>query len=337
MNSISEDYPFAFVDPKSVELFNLATKVARADIPVMITGPSGVGKEVLARVIHETSNRSDKPFIAINCAAIPEQLVESTLFGHERGAFTGANGRSKGFFEEANFGTMFLDEIGEMPTNLQSKMLRVLQEKEIYRIGATKALPIDIRIISATNINISEYIDKKYFREDLYYRLSGFVLEIKKLNERVLDIEPLARIFIQKHSNGERIDLSRSALEKLKHHSWPGNVRELENVIFRSLILRDDYVIEDKHIVFDQNTQYQKDNISESIEKYRNTNNDSLSFSNRNDEKHELNIILSALKESENRLEAANRLGISTRTLRLKLQNFRDLGFQVPQTYARKV
>lgn len=337
MNSISEDYPFAFVDPKSVELFNLATKVARADIPVMITGPSGVGKEVLARVIHETSNRSDKPFIAINCAAIPEQLVESTLFGHERGAFTGANGRSKGFFEEANFGTMFLDEIGEMPTNLQSKMLRVLQEKEIYRIGATKALPIDIRIISATNINISEYIEKKYFREDLYYRLSGFVLEIKKLNERVLDIEPLARIFIQKHSNGERIDLSRSALEKLKHHSWPGNVRELENVIFRSLILRDDYVIEDKHIVFDQNTQYQKDNISESIEKYRNTNNDSLSFSNRNDEKHELNIILSALKESENRLEAANRLGISTRTLRLKLQNFRDLGFQVPQTYARKV
>ena len=337
MNSISEDYPFAFVDPKSVELFNLATKVARADIPVMITGPSGVGKEVLARVIHETSNRSDKPFIAINCAAIPEQLVESTLFGHERGAFTGANGRSKGFFEEANFGTMFLDEIGEMPTNLQSKMLRVLQEKEIYRIGATKALPIDIRIISATNINISEYIDKKYFREDLYYRLSGFVLEIKKLNERVLDIEPLARIFIQKHSNGEKIDLSRNALEKLKHHSWPGNVRELENVIFRSLILRDDYVIEDKHIVFDQNTQYQKDNISESIEKYRNTNNDSLSFSNRNDEKHELNIILSALKESENRLEAANRLGISTRTLRLKLQNFRDLGFQVPQTYARKV
>ena len=337
MNSISEDYPFAFVDPKSVELFNLATKVAKADIPVMITGPSGVGKEVLARVIHETSNRSDKPFIAINCAAIPEQLVESTLFGHERGAFTGANGRSKGFFEEANFGTMFLDEIGEMPTNLQSKMLRVLQEKEIYRIGATKALPIDIRIISATNINISEYIDKKYFREDLYYRLSGFVLEIKKLNERVLDIEPLARIFIQKHSNGERIDLSRNALEKLKHHSWPGNVRELENVIFRSLILRDDYVIEDKHIVFDQNTQYQKDNISESIEKYRNTNNDSLSFSNRNDEKHELNIILSALKESENRLEAANRLGISTRTLRLKLQNFRDLGFQVPQTYARKV
>ena len=337
MNSISEDYPFAFVDPKSVELFNLATKVARADIPVMITGPSGVGKEVLARVIHETSNRSDKPFIAINCAAIPEQLVESTLFGHERGAFTGANGRSKGFFEEANFGTMFLDEIGEMPTNLQSKMLRVLQEKEIYRIGATKALPIDIRIISATNINISEYIDKKYFREDLYYRLSGFVLEIKKLNERVLDIEPLARIFIQKHSNGERIDLSRSALEKLKHHSWPGNVRELENVIFRSLILRDDYVIEDKHIVFDQNTQYQKDNISESIGKYINTNNESLSLSNRNDEKHELNIILSALKESENRLEAANRLGISTRTLRLKLQNFRDLGFQVPQTYARKV
>ncbi len=337
MNSISEDYPFAFVDPKSVELFNLATKVARADIPVMITGPSGVGKEVLARVIHESSNRSAKPFIAINCAAIPEQLVESTLFGHEKGAFTGANGKSKGFFEEANYGTIFLDEIGEMPTNLQSKMLRVLQEKEIYRIGATKALPIDIRIISATNINISEYIDQKYFREDLYYRLSGFVLEIKKLNERVLDIEPLARIFIQKHSNGSRVELSRGALEKLQGHFWPGNVRELENVMFRSLILRDENIIEEKHIVFDQNTQYQKDSISKSIDKYRITHNDSFFSNSRNNNEHELGVILSALKDSENRLEAANRLGISTRTLRLKLQNFRDLGFQVPQTYVRKI
>jgi len=337
MNSISEDYPFAFVDPKSVELFNLATKVARADIPVMITGPSGVGKEVLARVIHESSNRSEKPFIAINCAAIPDQLVESTLFGHEKGAFTGANGKSRGFFEEANYGTIFLDEIGEMPTNLQSKMLRVLQEKEIYRIGATKALPIDIRVISATNINISEYISQKYFREDLYYRLSGFVLEIKKLNERVLDIEPLARIFIQKHSNGKRVDLSRSALEKLKGHFWPGNVRELENVIFRALILRDESIIEEKHIVFDQNTQYRKDSISQSIEEYRYKNIYNSSVNNRNSDEHELDIILSALRDSENRLEAANRLGISTRTLRLKLQNFRDLGFQVPQTYARKI
>jgi two-component system response regulator FlrC len=337
MNSISEDYPFAFVDPKSVELFNLATKVARADIPVMITGPSGVGKEVLARVIHESSNRSEKPFIAINCAAIPDQLVESTLFGHEKGAFTGANGKSRGFFEEANYGTIFLDEIGEMPTNLQSKMLRVLQEKEIYRIGATKALPIDIRVISATNINISEYIGQKYFREDLYYRLSGFVLEIKKLNERVLDIEPLARIFIQKHSNGKRVDLSRSALEKLKGHFWPGNVRELENVIFRALILRDESIIEEKHIVFDQNTQYRKDSISQSIEEYRYKNIYNSSVNNRNSDEHELDIILSALRDSENRLEAANRLGISTRTLRLKLQNFRDLGFQVPQTYARKI
>jgi len=337
MNSISEDYPFAFVDPKSVELFNLATKVARADIPVMITGPSGVGKEVLARVIHESSNRSEKPFIAINCAAIPDQLVESTLFGHEKGAFTGANGKSRGFFEEANYGTIFLDEIGEMPTNLQSKMLRVLQEKEIYRIGATKALPIDIRVISATNINIREYIGQKYFREDLYYRLSGFVLEIKKLNERVLDIEPLARIFIQKHSNGKRVDLSRSALEKLKGHFWPGNVRELENVIFRALILRDESIIEEKHIVFDQNTQYRKDSISQSIEEYRYKNIYNSSVNNRNNDEHELDIILSALRDSENRLEAANRLGISTRTLRLKLQNFRDLGFQVPQTYARKI
>ena len=155
MTSIADDYPFVFVDAESVRLFDLASKVAKSDVQVLITGPSGAGKEVLARVVHESSGRSSYPFVALNCAAIPESLVEDTLFGHEKGAFTGANQINKGFFEEAHGGTLFLDEIGEMPKNLQSKLLRVLQEKQIYRVGATKPIDVNVRIVSATNVNIS--------------------------------------------------------------------------------------------------------------------------------------------------------------------------------------
>ena len=164
MSHITDDYPFVFVDPESVKLFELATKVAKTEIPAMITGPSGTGKEVLAKVLHESSNRSNFPFVALNCAAIPDNLVEDTLFGHEKGAFTGAHQVNKGFFEEAKGGTLFLDEIGEMPIALQSKLLRVLQEKQIYRVGATKPIDVDVRIISATNINIKESIRRNFNR-----------------------------------------------------------------------------------------------------------------------------------------------------------------------------
>jgi len=313
MNKITEDYPFVFVDPKSVELFNLALKVAKVDIPVLITGPSGVGKEVLARVIHESSQRSDKPFIAINCAAIPDNLVEDSLFGHERGAFTGANAVSKGFFEEANNGTIFLDEIGEMPINLQSKLLRVLQEQEIYRVGATKPISINTRIISATNINIADSIKHKSFREDLYFRLSGFVLEILNLASRREDVE------------------------KLYSHTWPGNVRELENTIFRSFILKEKNIVDHNHIIFDKLTSL---NASVSSSIISHALNGRSNFSEQmliNSNNSELCNILSALQKSENREQAARELGMSTRTLRLKLKNFRDEGYEVPRSYARKI
>ena len=220
---MTDDYPFVFVDKESVRLFDLASKVAKSDVQVLITGPSGAGKEVLARVVHESSKRSNFPFIALNCAAIPENLVEDTLFGHEKGAFTGATQINKGFFEEAHGGTLFLDEIGEMPKNLQSKLLRVLQEKQIYRVGATKPIEVNVRILSATNINIKSAIKNKEFREDLYFRLGGFVLNIKELAQRPGDIEPLARIFIQKHSNDSPIVISQNAVRKLLAHDWPGN------------------------------------------------------------------------------------------------------------------
>jgi two-component system response regulator FlrC len=337
MNNITDDYPFVFVDPESVKLFELATKVAKTEIPAMITGPSGTGKEVLARVLHESSNRSDFPFVALNCAAIPDNLVEDTLFGHEKGAFTGAHQINKGFFEEAEGGTLFLDEIGEMPIALQSKLLRVLQEKQIYRVGATKPINVDVRIVSATNINIKEAIQNKLFREDLYFRLSGFVLGIKRLCDRKADIEPLARIFVQKHASEFRPEICRNAIEKLTNHSWPGNVRELENVILRAMVLLEGERLLEENIMFDDFSEH---NIQGTEINFSNKN--SNVFDLQNSKKRfnwqpgsELEDILDALKMHSTRDKAAAELGISPRTLRQKLYEFRKAGFSVPGAYAR--
>jgi len=340
MNSITDDYPFVFVDPESVALFELASKVAKSDIQVMITGPSGVGKEVLARVLHESSMRSNFPFVALNCAAIPENLVEDTLFGHEKGAFTGATQINKGFFEEAEGGTLFLDEIGEMPKNLQSKLLRVLQEKQIYRVGATKPIDVNVRIVSATNINIKSAIKNKEFREDLYFRLGGFVLNIKKLRERPKDIEPLARIFVQKHTNTIRPRICRNAINKLMTHTWPGNVRELENVILRAVILSENEEILEKDIAFDEFPEDETDAMFQPSREHEVENIDIFSFANFNKlsewkSNSELNEILTALKMHSSRDSAARELGISSRTLRQKLNNFRKAGLPVPSPYAR--
>lgn len=337
MSHISDDYPFVFVDPESVKLFELATKVAKTEIPAMITGPSGTGKEVLAKVLHESSNRSNFPFVALNCAAIPDNLVEDTLFGHEKGAFTGAHQVNKGFFEEATGGTLFLDEIGEMPIALQSKLLRVLQEKQIYRVGATKPIDVDVRIISATNINIKESIQNKLFREDLYFRLSGFVLGIKRLCERKADIEPLARIFVQKHASTFRPEICRNAIEKLTDHDWPGNVRELENVILRAMVLLEGDRLLEENIMFDDFSEH---NIQGTEINFSNKN--SNVFDLQNSKKRfnwqpgsELEDILDALKMHSTRDKAAAELGISPRTLRQKLYEFRKAGFSVPGAYAR--
>ena len=340
MNQITDDYPFVFVDPKSVELFELACKVARTEIPVLVRGPSGTGKEVLARVLHESSARADQPFVALNCAAIPEHLVEDTLFGHEKGAFTGAHKYSMGFFEQASGGTLFLDEIGEMPLELQAKLLRVLQEKQIYRVGATTPVSVNVRIIAATNVDLKYNIQNRLFREDLYFRLSGFNLAIGRLADRPADIEPLARIFVQKHSGEQRSSLSQSALQKLLTHSWPGNVRELENVIARAMVLHENYTIEASDIAFDDLGLGEPTQAGESAnantgatDHEATIHTPSSQYSTR--ESSELHAILRALQASTNREQAAEQLGMSPRTLRQKLFEFRRAGHEVPRAYAR--
>ena len=239
-------------DPQTRAVLLLAARVAKSDATVLLTGESGVGKEVFARYIHDQSSRSKGPFIAINCAAIPDNLLEATLFGHEKGAFTGAQAAQAGKFEQANGGTLLLDEISEMPLSLQAKLLRVLQEREVERVGGKKPVPLDIRVLATSNRDMADEVKQGGFREDLYYRLNVFPLEIPALRQRPADIVPLARFFIALHGrrSGRTASLAVSAEAKLAAHPWPGNVRELENVIQRALILAPGEVIEAEHLLF---------------------------------------------------------------------------------------
>ena len=228
------------VDKKSIEALNIADKVAGLDATVMLLGETGVGKELFANHIYKNSNRKDKPFIKINCGAISPNLVESELFGYEKGSFTGANKNGKaGLFEVADKGTIFLDEIGELPLNMQVKLLRVLQEQEIERIGGTKPIKIDVRIIAATNADMEDMVENKLFRKDLYYRLMVFPIYIPSLRERKDDIIPLTKLFINNFNDkyGFNKKFSESALSKLKNYDWPGNIRELRNIVERGLII----------------------------------------------------------------------------------------------------
>ena len=217
----------------------LASRVARTDATVLLTGESGTGKEVFARYIHDQSTRAKGPFVAINCAAIPDNLLEATLFGHEKGAFTGAQGAQAGKFEQANGGTLLLDEISEMPLALQAKLLRVLQEREVERVGGKKPVALDIRVLATSNRDMAAEVKAGRFREDLYYRLNVFPLAIPPLRERPGDILPLARHFLALHGGrlGRVARFAEDAAAKLAAHAWPGNVRELENVIQRALIM----------------------------------------------------------------------------------------------------
>jgi DNA-binding NtrC family response regulator len=215
---------------------------AKANIPILITGESGVGKEVIARAIQSASERSDKPFITVNCGAISESLVESILFGHEKGSFTGANSKHLGKFQEAHTGTLFLDEVGELPLEMQVKLLRVLQEGEVDPIGSKRTVPVDVRIISATNRDLSEAVNDGTFREDLYYRLNVFPIAVPPLRERREDIPALVEHFVRRINAAERLNVSgatAATLDLLKSHEWKGNVRQLENTIFRAMILSD--------------------------------------------------------------------------------------------------
>lgn len=238
-----------FRSTKMERVIELAKKIAKGDVTVLIQGESGVGKEVIAKLIHQNSERKDKPFIKINCAAIPENLLESELYGYEKGAFTGANDKGRvGIFELASEGTLFLDEIGTIPMHLQSKLLRSIQEKEIMRIGGSKYIPLNIRIISASNINLKEAVDNKAFREDLYYRINVVPITIEPLRERKEDIIPLAEKFLQifneKYHTKKTIDSK--AWMILSKYNWPGNVRELENIIERLVVTcKDDIICSD--------------------------------------------------------------------------------------------
>lgn len=241
-------------DPNSMLLFQLAERVALSDSTVIISGESGTGKEVLARYIHSKSPRSKQPFVAINCAAIPENMLEATLFGHEKGAYTGAYSSAPGKFEQANGGTLLLDEISEMDLGLQAKLLRVIQEREVERLGGRKTIELDVRIIATTNRHLVDEVSAKRFREDLYYRLSVFPLHWSSIRERPLDIIPLAKRLLAQHAAKMRrgpVSLNESAQRALLAYSWAGNVRELDNVMQRALIMQHESVVSDQHLRID--------------------------------------------------------------------------------------
>lgn len=314
-------------DPASVALLELSKRVAVTDSTVLICGESGTGKEVLAQYIHSVSERSNQPFVAINCAAIPENMLEAMLFGYEKGAYTGAVSSQAGKFEQANGGTLLLDEVTEMDVGLQAKLLRVLQEQEVERLGGKKAIKLDVRIIATTNRDLAEYVREGGFREDLYYRLNVFPLRWTPIRERKGDIQPLAEALLLKHAQKMRIDnasLTPSALSKLEAHAWPGNVRELENVIQRALILSDQGRVNQDHIVFDM---VSAPKVTEA------DNEDALeaaSILGRGVQQHEFRIIAQALIDAKGkRKEVAEKLGISPRTLRYKIAKMRECGIEV--------
>jgi two-component system response regulator FlrC len=332
-------------------------------------GPTGAGKEVLARVLHESSLRAKGPFVAMNCAALPEHLIEDMLFGHEKGAFTGAHKEHKGLFEQAQGGTVFLDEIGEMPIQLQAKLLRVLQEKKLNRLGSETSIDLDVRIIAATNKDLRQAILEREFREDLYFRISTFRLRIQPLKERPGDILPLVSQSLTRHAKGAiPLSVSVEAQQMLLQYPWPGNVRELENVVQRAVVLCTGRVITPAHLMFDEAQTMDMDALpmtaliapanerplwSTPVEVQSTPTDklpmeavvtcpspDSFMAPASSDgllpsdlfsavKSSEHQVILAALQATESRIEAAKKLGISPRTLRYKLAQLRERGMEL--------
>ncbi|MFT5755340.1 MAG: two-component system response regulator FlrC [Alteromonadaceae bacterium] len=312
-------------DAKSIELLKLAKKVATTDASVMVLGPSGSGKEVLAQYVHYNSTRADQKFVAINCAAIPENMLEATLFGYEKGAFTGAIQACPGKFEQAQGGTILLDEITEMDLGLQAKILRVLQEREVERLGGRKMISLDVRVIATSNRDLKEAVAEGKFREDLYYRLNVFPLTWLPLAQRKDDILPLAKHLVQRLSQkgGEQIpEFTPAARRKLTTYEWPGNVRELDNVIQRALILYSDNIIDTGDLLIEQFD-------TEIITSIPVEESDDKLGSELKLQEHQ--IILDTLNACHgSRKDVAERLGISPRTLRYKIARMRDSGIQIP-------
>jgi two-component system response regulator FlrC len=328
----------------STQLYSLARRVAKSDCTVLVSGESGTGKEILARYIHQHSPRRTQPFVAVNCAAIPDNMLESLLFGWERGSFTGAHAAHSGKFEQAQSGTLLLDEVSEMPLALQAKLLRVLQEHEVERLGGRQPIALDVRVIATTNRRLRDEVQHKRFREDLYYRLNVFPLEIVALRSRREDVIPLAMRVLANHCRrrGQVPALHADAAQRLLAHEWPGNVRELENVMQRALVLCDGDVITAEHLSFEP--------VADGVMPAKTSG--LLDKALRNPVQQvlpgetelatslaaaEQQIILEALRNGQgSRERLAERLGISPRTLRYKLARMRAAGIDI-NTGARSV
>ena len=352
---------FVFVDPNSQHLLELARRVAQTQVSALVVGPTGAGKEVLARVLHDASPRRNGPFVALNCAALPENLIEDLLFGHEKGAFTGALKEHRGLFEQANGGTIFLDEIAEMPYHLQTKLLRVLQDRKVTRLGGHAQIDLDIRLVAATNKDLREAIVNREFREDLYFRISAFKLSVLPLRERPGDILPLVMQFLNKFGPADRqVQLSPRAAEMLQSYTWPGNVRELQNVVQRALVLCNGDMITENELMFDEvdaapmaaaplashdmlqgmgmpgagammsaamPAMPMAPHFSPAALKYspmpQSSGLQDLSSAVKSSE---YQAIMAAIQSTRNRNEAAAKLGISPRSLRYKMAQFRERG-----------
>ena len=323
-----------YVDPASRNLLALAQRVAQANVTVLLEGPTGSGKEVLARVLHESSPAASGPFIGLNCAAIPELMIEDMLFGHEKGAFTGALKEHKGLFEQAQGGTLFLDEITEMPIHLQAKLLRVLQERTLVRLGGDRLVSLEVRVIAATNKNLAEAILQREFREDLYFRLSTFKLRVPALQQRPGDILPLvARLLARHAADGQPYRVNAEAQAQLLAYAWPGNVRELENVLLRAIVICSDHLITHEHLLFDDNATLPVLAAAAPVEADLSSLLPQQPIDapapigaglQANVKCSEQRLIQAALETTQSRDAAAKKLGISPRTLRYKMAKFRS-------------
>lgn len=325
-----DDHALIFHDPRMVALIKLADQVAPSNASILVTGESGTGKELIARHLHNKSPRAKGRFIAVNCAAIPENLLESELFGYEKGSFTGAVSRRIGKFEEANGGTLLLDEITEMDPRLQAKLLRAIQEREIDRVGGSKPIEVDVRIVATSNRNMADEVAKGTFREDLFFRLNVVNLLLQPLRDRPMDIEFLAKHFIDKFAEENGVDalpLAATTLDMLNVHSWPGNVRELENTMHRAVLLSSGNEIgPDAIMLGGQPATAATANAAPGAEDDAGGN-----MVGRTVAAVERDLIIDTLLHClGNRTHAANILGISIRTLRNKLKLYNEQGFQVP-------
>jgi DNA-binding NtrC family response regulator len=335
--AVSDDNrPMIAEDPAMRAVIAMAEQVAPSEASILITGESGSGKEIVARHVHQKSRRTSKPFISVNCAAIPENLLESELFGHEKGAFTGALARRIGKFEEANGGTLLLDEISEMDTRLQAKLLRAIQEREIDRVGGSQPVRVDIRILATSNRDLVQAVRDGTFREDLLYRLNVVNLRLPPLRERPGDILPMAEFFIRKYAAANGLPpriLSAEARRRLLGHRWPGNVRELENAMHRAVLLASGDIIEEGAVRLPDGQPLGPSDAGARAAQVAATTAEAISrsFVGQTVAAMEQQLIIDTLEHCfGNRTHAANILGISIRTLRNKLKEYTEAGISVP-------